>query len=300
MGNEKSNLGIGIGKKIEKAFGKGLLKINKKEPKEEPKEEPKVEPKEEPKEDPKEESNEEQNEENNEQNIEEDIDIPKIEENEKPKEEDNDIPKNEDIDDEPKVKDTDNMPKIEDLDIEQKIEDEAENGEIEQEKEDEKTDINDILYILLNNPLKKYEIKITPELSLKEIKNQLVKNYNISLDEFGLYSKNEDLSENCDDKLLNTIFKTNEKKELYLYNKSELYEINIENNESNSALKIHDTMKIDNILKMFLIKYNLPQERDIKYYFVGDGVTLNGGKEASFYKLKNAKSIILKDISFMG
>ena len=59
-------------------------------------------------------------------------------------------------------------------------------------------------------------------------------------------------------------------------------------------------MKIDNILKMFLIKYNLPQERDIKYYLVGDGVTLNGGKEASFYKLKNAKSIILKDISFMG
>ena len=81
------------------------------------------------------------------------------------------------------------------------------------------------MYILLYNPLKeeisqqensdqiffdikKYEIKITPELSLKEIKNQLVNNYNISLDEFALYSKNEDLSENCDEKLLKTIFGT--------------------------------------------------------------------------------------------
>ena len=77
---------------------------------------------------------------------------------------------------------------------------------------------------------------------MKEIKNQLENNYNISLDEFALYSKDEDLSKNCDD--INTIFKTNEKKELYLYNKNELYEINIDDFGFKSKIKIHDAMKI--------------------------------------------------------
>ena len=77
---------------------------------------------------------------------------------------------------------------------------------------------------------------------MKEIKNQLENIYNISLDEFALYSKDEDLSKNCDD--INTIFKTNEKKELYLYNKNELYEINIDDFGFKSKMKIHDAMKI--------------------------------------------------------
>ena len=92
----------------------------------------------------------------------------------------------------------------------------------------------------LSFDIKKYEIKTSPELSLKEIKDQLVNNHNISLDEFALYGKNEDLSKNCDDKLLDSIFKTNEKNELYLFNKSELYDIKVKHNDSCSELKIYD------------------------------------------------------------
>ena len=88
-------------------------------------------------------------------------------------------------------------------------------NKINQKKENEEFDIN-TLYILLYNPLKeeishqensdkisfyrkKYEIKITPDLTIKDIKDQLINNYNISLDEFDLYCEYVDLSECYDD-----------------------------------------------------------------------------------------------------
>ena len=135
---------------------------------------------------------------------------------------------------------------------------------------------------------------------MKEIKNQLVNNYNISLDEFALYSKYEDLSENCDDKLLDTIYGTYENKEFYLYNKKEFYEINIEYSFESSLLKIHDAMKIKNIINIFKNKYNLSQHHLIFYYLIVDGIKLNEEKEAAFYNFRAAKSIILKEVYLDG
>ena len=143
--------------------------------------------------------------------------------------------------------------------------------------------------------IQKYEIKITPQSSLKEIKNQLVNNYNISLDELALYSKDKDLSEDSDDRLFNTIFKTNEKKELYLYNKNEFYEINIKYNHERYLLNIHDAMKIKNIIKIFCHKYYLIYKYRVIYQLIADGISLYGDKEAAFYNLRSAKSIILKE-----
>jgi len=295
MGEENSKIGLKIGTKfgIKKKVKEEAKKEEKKETKKETKKEAKKETK---KEEDKIENNVEDNVEDKiEDNVEDFNDEPnlnvKIEDNVEDKIEDDDEPKDIDIDDE----------KIENVGKSKEDMLKAENY-LFQKEENDTTDVN-TLYILLNpfkKDIKQYEIKITPELSLKEIKNQLVNEHNISFDEFSLYSKNEDLSENCDDKLLDKIFKTDEKKELYLYNKSELYEINIKHNESSSVLKIHDSMKIENILKMFVIKYNLVQDRYTKYYLVSDGVTLNGAKEASFYKLKGAKSITLEEISFTG
>ena len=130
---------------------------------------------------------------------------------------------------------------------------------------------------------------------MKEIKNQLVNKYKLSLDELALYSKYEDLSENLDDKLLDTIYGTYENKELYLYNKNEFYEINIKYYLESSSLKIHDAMKIENIINIFKNKYNLSQHHLIWYYLIVDGIKLNEGKEAAFYNFRGAKSIILKE-----
>ena len=143
--------------------------------------------------------------------------------------------------------------------------------------------------------IQKYEIKITPQSSLKEIKNQLVNNYNISLDELALYSKNKDLSEDSDDRLFNSIYATYEGQELYLYNKNEFYEINIKYNHERYLLNIHDAMKIENIIKIFCHKYYLIYKYRVFYQLIADGISLYGDKEAAFYNLRSAKSIILKE-----
>ena len=135
---------------------------------------------------------------------------------------------------------------------------------------------------------------------MKEIKNQLVNKYKLSLDKFALYSKYEDLSKNCDDKLLDTIFKTNENKELYLYNKKEFYEINIKYYHKSSSLKIHDAMKIKNIINIFKNKYNLSQHNLRWDYLISDDIKLNEEKEAAFYNFRSTKSIILKKEHFYG
>ena len=217
MGEENSKIGL----KLKTTFG-----IKKKA-----KEEAKNESKKEDKEENKIEDNIEDN--NIEHNVKDFNDEPnvnvKLEDNVKDKMEDDDEPKDIDIDEE-KIENNENSKE----DILK-----AANYLMEQKEVNDTADAN-TLYILLNpfkKDIKKYEIKITPELSLKEIKNQLVNEHSISFDDFALYSKNEDLSENCDDKSLDKIFKTDEKKELYLYNKSELYEINIKHNESSSILK---------------------------------------------------------------
>ena len=186
----------------------------------------------------------------------------------------------------------------------------------EKEKENEEFDIN-TLYILLYNPLKeeishqgnsdqisfdikKYEIKATSNLTLKEIKDQLANNYNISFDEFSLYSKDEDLSENCDDKLLDTIFSTNEKKELYLYHKSELYEIEVEYRFSYYKVKIHDSMSLRNIRDMLVKKYPLKQHKIVILNLIVDGINTYGEKEAAFYNLRKANTIKLDSSTRKG
>ena len=143
--------------------------------------------------------------------------------------------------------------------------------------------------------IQKYEIKITPQSSLKEIKNQLVNNYNISLDELALYSKDKDLSEDSDDRLFNSIYATYEGQKLYLYNKNEFYEINIKYNHERYLLNIHDAMKIENIIKIFCQKYYIIYKYRVIYQLIADGISLYGDKEAAFYNLRSAKSIILKE-----
>ena len=195
-----------------------------------------------------------------------------------------------------------------------------ESEESEEEIEKEEFDIN-TLYILLYNPMKEvnlkqensdkisfdiktYEIKITSDLTIKDIKDKLVNNYNISLNEFKLFSKYSHLSDAVyNDRLLNPMFGMNEKKELYLYHISELYEINISFASSHYKLVIHDSMILDNIKIRFNRHFllGLPGRRKRRAHdFIIDGIKAHGKKKAAFYNLRKAKSIILEYIVLKG
>ena len=150
--------------------------------------------------------------------------------------------------------------------------------------------------------INKYEIKITPDLTIKDIKDQLINNYNISLDEFDLYCKYVYLSEGYDDRLLNSFFEINEKRKLYLYHKNDFYEIDVKYRFSHYKLEIHDSMLLGNITMMFDRKYRLNSSK-YKYRpsdFIIDGIETYREKEAAFYNLRKAKSIVLNYIILKG
>ena len=115
-----------------------------------------------------------------------------------------------------------------------------------------------------------------------------------------MYSKDEDLFENCNDKLLDKIFSAKEKKELYLYHKSELYEIEVKYQFSYYKVKIHDSMSLGNIRDMLAIKYPL-KERHIKIRdLIVDGIKTYREKEAVFYNLRKANTIELDSKRMLG
>ena len=86
-------------------------------------------------------------------------------------------------------------------------------------------------------------------------------------------------------------------KELYLYQKNELYDITVEINSTDSlTLKIHDSKKIENILNQSRIEYT----QYARYSIVVDGIKTDRDKNALFYDLRNAKSIILQKEIYKG
>ena len=115
---------------------------------------------------------------------------------------------------------------------------------------------------------KVYELEANPNMQLIEIINKLEKEFKISLREYELYSKDRLLSDDYDDELLGVLFNDNldDPKELYLYPKNECYEINIQILKKEFILlKIHDSMKIKQIIEIAKAKRNLDknQEYDI-------------------------------------
>ena len=149
--------------------------------------------------------------------------------------------------------------------------------------------------ILLSFDYKEYKLQVTQNTPLGEIKSQLKIDYNISFDEYSLYSRYGDLSNRSDSDLLNSIYTRYSNDDLYLYPKNELYEINIERNSGEYLkLKIHDSMKMNRILDFIISKYFIYSKYS-SYYLIINGNKINDNKIAAFYDLKNIKTILLHE-----
>ena len=138
-------------------------------------------------------------------------------------------------------------------------------------------------------------------MQLIEIINKLEKEFKISLREYELYSKDRLLSDDYDDELLGALFKDhlNEPKELYLYPKSECYEINIQILKKEFiVLKIHDSMKIKRIIELAIAKRNLDNNK--VYVIISNGFSLFEDYIALFYNLRKSKSIMLEEQELWG
>ena len=134
---------------------------------------------------------------------------------------------------------------------------------------------------------KVYELEANPNMQLIEIINKLEKEFKISLREYELYSK---------DKLLGALFNDNldDHKELYLYLKSECYEINIQILKKEFILlKIHDSMKIKQIIEIAKAKRNLDKNQE--YDISSNRFLLFENDIALFHNLRESKSIMLEE-----
>ena len=61
-----------------------------------------------------------------------------------------------------------------------------------------------------------------------------------------------------------------------------------------------DSMNLNNIIDMSVIKENLSQNRYISYHLVTDGFTPYRGKEVSIISFEKAKSIFLEESNLKG
>ena len=89
------------------------------------------------------------------------------------------------------------------------------------------------------------------------------------------------------------MFDTNEKKELYLYHKSDFYEIDVKYRFSHYKLKIHDSMSLGNIRDMLVIKYSLKRRKIVISDLIVDDIETYREKVAAFYNLRKANTIVL-------
>ena len=155
-----------------------------------------------------------------------------------------------------------------------------------------------------------YELNVTLNTSLKEIYEQLEKVAGFSKKKQSLYSFYDDLSFHGDDESLYSIIekqvdKEEKYKNLYFYNKDELYEVNIKTNYINSEIykvKIHDSMKIESILEIAIRRGDMEHEdpRHIRYNIVVDDCIINRDKNAIFYDLRKNKNLFLDGESIKG
>ena len=91
-----------------------------------------------------------------------------------------------------------------------------------------------------------------------------------------------------------------EKKELYLYHKSELYEIEVKYRFSYYKIKIHDSMSLGDIRNMLVKKYPLKKPKIAILNLIVDGIKTFGEKEAAFYNLRKANIIELDSSRICG
>ena len=154
------------------------------------------------------------------------------------------------------------------------------------------------LYPFVN---KVYELEANPNMQLIEIINELEKEFKISSREYELYSKDRLLSDDYDDELLGVLFGGNlgDPKELYLYLKSECYEINIQILKKEFILlKIHDSMKIKQIIEVAKAKRNLDKNQE--YDISSNRFLLFGNDIALFHNLRESKSKMLEEQQLWG
>ena len=79
----------------------------------------------------------------------------------------------------------------------------------------------------------------------------------------------------------------------YIYKIDELYEITVKPElGSNIKIKIHDSMKIENIKNIAVSRLDLHDEM-IRYSLRIEGIVLNKDKTALFYNLKNKRNLFM-------
>ena len=133
-----------------------------------------------------------------------------------------------------------------------------------------------------------YKLNCSPNTLLKEIYERLEAINGFSKEEKRLYSFFDDLSFHEDDEFLYSVLFLNRdgKKQLYIYKIDELYEITVKPDlGSEFKIKIHDSMKIENIKNIAVSRLNLGDEM-VRYSLHIKDIVLNKEKTAIFYNLK--------------
>ena len=151
---------------------------------------------------------------------------------------------------------------------------------------------------------KEYQLEATLNTPFIDIKNQIENNYQISFKEYSIYAFGNDLKNYYDDKLLDSIFSSNENNYLYLYPKKELYEITVNENKSYESydiqLRIHDSMKMIFILLMLYERSNeVWPSKSIDKIMVNN-IKANLDKTALFYNLRKNNTIIYDHSALLG
>ena len=147
----------------------------------------------------------------------------------------------------------------------------------------------------------KYELEATSNMQLIEVINQLEKIFKISIRDYELFTRYKYLSEDNDNELLGELFKNisgDKPKELYLYPKSEIYEVKIQYKNESFALKIHDSMKIKTIINICKEKYH--KDEDKIYELVIDNTEANENLKALNYNMRKAKRILFWKLKLWG
>ena len=149
-----------------------------------------------------------------------------------------------------------------------------------------------------------YEINVTKDATIGQIKRQVQENKGIIIQDYVFFLRDYYYVELSDDKdnevlydLYKKIIKTDKNIYIFIYQKNEIYEIIVKvKNKENSTLKIHDSFTIKTIL-------NLAGYSDsyyTSYYVIVNNITCDIFKTAQFYNLRDAKSIFISEITRDG
>ena len=137
-----------------------------------------------------------------------------------------------------------------------------------------------------------HELDVNSNMQLIEVINQLEKVFNISFRENELQTEEKILTEDCDNKLLGSLFKNisdDNPVKLFIYPKG-FYHIKIEFEKKYVYLIIKDTTLISKICER---AKKLLELYDNNYQIIVNGKLVDLSKSASFYNLKESKAIMI-------